>query len=107
MITAHYIWPTPYHWPVYVIELQENLNVNLSSSASLNPQNKIALYFYFFVSYNVHLNIRMATVCVDSIFKAQFAILMTSLKLTTTTSFCIHCRIFISKNILFLSIKWN
>ena len=30
----------------------------------------------------MHLNIRMATGCVDAIFKAQFAILLTSLKLT-------------------------
>ena len=45
----------------------------------------------------------MATGCVDSIFKAQYAFLMTSLKLTTT-SFLVHFRIYISENILFLSI---
>ena len=45
----------------------------------------------------------MATCCVDSIFKAQWAILMTSLKLTTT-SFWVHCRIYISEKFLFLSI---
>ena len=42
------------------------------------------------------------TGCFDSIFKAQCWIHMTSLKLTTT-SFWIHCGIFISENILFLS----
>ena len=35
-----------------------------------------------FVTYNVHSNVRMATGRVDSIFKAQCAILMTSLKLS-------------------------
>ena len=45
----------------------------------------------------------MATGSVDSIFQAQCAILMTSMKITTP-SFCIHGRIFISKEILFLSI---
>ena len=45
----------------------------------------------------------MATGCVDLVFKAQCAILMTSLKLTTT-SFWVHCRIYISENILLLSI---
>ena len=35
--------------------------------------------------YNVHSNVRMATDCVDSIFKAHCAILWTTLKLTTTS----------------------
>ena len=38
-----------------------------------------------FVTYNVNSNVGMATGCVDLIFKAQCAILMTSLKLTTTS----------------------
>ena len=42
----------------------------------------------------------MAIGRVKSIFIAQCAILMTSLKLTTT-SFLIHCRIFISENFIF------
>ena len=42
----------------------------------------------------------MAKGRVKSIFIAQCAILMTSLKLTTT-SFLIHCRIFISENFIF------
>ena len=46
----------------------------------------------------------MATGYVDSIFKAQCGVLMTSLKLTTT-SFRIHWRFIISENILFLSIN--
>ena len=45
----------------------------------------------------------MAKRCADSIFGAQCTILMTSLKLTTT-SFSIHCRIFISMN-LFLHFR--
>ena len=43
----------------------------------------------------------MATGCVKSIFIAQCAILMTSLKLTTR-SFLLHCRIFIFDNDIFL-----
>ena len=46
----------------------------------------------------------METGYFDSIFKAQCGILMTPLKLTTT-SFLIHCRILISENIQFLSIN--
>ena len=56
-----------------------------------------------FITCNVHSYVRMVTGYVDSIFKAQCGILMT-LKLALT-SFWIHCRIFISKNILFLSIN--
>ena len=41
--------------------------------------------FLLFVTYNVHLNVIMATCCVDSIFKAQCAFLMMSLKWTTTS----------------------
>ena len=46
----------------------------------------------------------MATGWVASIFKAKRAILTTSLK-STTTSFRIHCIIFILESILFLSIN--
>ena len=59
--------------------------MNLSSPASLKQQSKTALLFLVFVTYNVNSYVRMATCCVDSIFKAQWAILMTSLKLTTTS----------------------
>ena len=45
----------------------------------------------------------MATGGDESIFKAQSAFLMTSLKLTTA-SFWVHCIIYISENIRFLSI---
>ena len=48
----------------------------------------------------------METCCFDSILKAQCQILMTALKLTTT-SFLIHCEIFISENILFVSINFD
>ena len=41
------------------------------------------IVFLLFVTCNVHSNIRMATDYVDSIFKAQCGILMTSLKSTT------------------------
>ena len=41
--------------------------------------------FLLFVTYNVHFNVRMATCCVDSIFIAHCAFLMTSLKWTTTS----------------------
>ena len=53
-----------------------------------------------FVTNNVNSNVRMAKGRVKSIFIAQCAILMTSLKLTTT-SFLKHCRIFISENFIF------
>ena len=46
----------------------------------------------------------MASGCVDSIFKAQCAVLMTSLKVATTL-FWIHCKIFFSETILFMSIN--
>ena len=78
--------------------------MKLSSLASLKLQSKTALSFLLFATCNVHSNVRMSTGYVDSIFKAQYGILMTSLKLTTT-SFLIHCRIFVSENILFLSIN--
>ena len=61
------------------------LNLNLSSQASLKPHNKTALYFNFLFNYNVHSNVRMATGCVDSIFKTQCTIFITSMKLTTTS----------------------
>ena len=90
----------------HVIELWWYLNLNLSSPASLKPQKKLHCIFTFCYIYNVHSNVRMATCCVDSLYKAQFAILMTSLKLTTA-SFWIHCRIFISENILFFLSIWT
>ena len=68
IITANYILATP---------------LNVSSPASLKLQSKTALSF--FVTCNVHSNVKMATGYVDSIFKAQCRILMTSLKLTTTS----------------------
>ena len=62
------------------------------------------IVFLLFVTCNVHSNVRMATGYVDSIFKAQCRVLMTSLKLTTT-SFLIHRRTFIYEIILLLSIN--
>ena len=62
------------------------------------------IVFLLFGTCYAHSNVKMATDYVDSISKAQCGVLMTSLKLTTT-SFRIHCRIFISKNILFVSIN--
>ena len=61
------------------------LNLNLSSPAFLKLQNKTPFSFLFFVTCNVHSNVRIATGYVDSIFKAQCGIIMTSLKLTTTS----------------------
>ena len=82
---------------------------NRSGSASLKTQNKTAFNLYFLLlKMSIQMlerrpvDVRKATGCVDSIFKAQCEILMTSLKFTT--SCCIHCRIFISKSMLFLSI---
>ena len=43
------------------------------------------IVFLLFVTCNVHSNDRMATGYVDFIFKAQSGVLMTSLKLTTTS----------------------
>ena len=59
-----------------------------------------------FVTCNVQSNVRMVAGYVDSICTAKSGILMTSLKLTTTT-FGIHCRILISENIQFLSINFD
>ena len=62
------------------------------------------IVLFLFVTCNVDSNFRMATCYIDSIFKAKCGVLMTSLKLTTM-SIKIHCRIFISDNILFLYIN--
>ena len=106
IITAHYIWSTPYHWPFSYYRIMIIFESESFKPSILKLQSKIALSFLLFVTYNVHSNDRMATGYVDSIFKAQCGILMTSLKLTTT-SFRIHCRILISENILFLSIVFD
>ena len=63
-----------------------NLSGALRELIHKNPQNKTALYFFLFVTYNVYSNVRMATGCVDSMFNAQCAILMTSLKVTISSS---------------------
>ena len=43
------------------------------------------IVFLLFVTCNVHSNVKMTTNYVDSIFKVQCGVLMTSLKLTTTS----------------------
>ena len=43
------------------------------------------IVFLLFITCTVHSNVKMATDYIDSIFKAQCSVLMTSLKLTTTS----------------------
>ena len=43
------------------------------------------IVYLLFVTCNVHSNVKMATDYVDSIFKAQCGVLMSSLKLLTTS----------------------
>ena len=85
IITAHYIGSTPYHWPFscyrIIIEFEsESFKPRIFKTTKLNCQE-----FLLFVTYNVKLNVRMATGRTDSIFKAQCAFLMTSLKFATTS----------------------
>ena len=47
--------------------------------------NEIRIVVLLFVTYNVHSNVRMAACCVDTMFKAQRAILIMSLKLISTS----------------------
>ena len=76
--------------------------VSFNNYSTLNTFLLLHCMFTFYYLY-VHSNVRMATGCVNSVYryKAQCAILMTSLKLTTA-SFFIHCRISIFENILYI-----
>ena len=42
------------------------------------PTKSNCIVFLLFVTYNVHSNVRMATDCVDSLFKTECAILINS-----------------------------
>ena len=71
-----------------------------------NHKIKHSIVIAGLLTYNVHLNVRSSTGCADIICRAQCTLLMTSL-IMTTTSFSMHCRIFISENIYLFSDQFD
>ena len=68
------------HYRIMIIYESESFKPSIFKTTKLNPN-----IFLLFVTCNVHSNVKMATGNVESLFKAQCGILMTSLKLTTTS----------------------